>query len=296
MVIRDSIRIGDVANVWFGPEDARAYTRLNGAPVIGMGVVRQARANTVRISDGVQEAVQRINQRFDDIQLVVTDDEAVFIRSSITEVLITLSFTVLIVITTIWLFMGSLRATLVPSTAIPVALIGTVAAIWLLGFSINILTLLALVLATGLVVDDAIVVLENIQRRRGQGLGARAAAVLGTRQVFFAVVTTSAVLVSVFVPIAFLPSTAGRLFREFGIVLAVAVAISSFVSLSLVPAMASRLPSLSANTASVTSSRASAPGCSTTTNDRCISSSITRSSRYCSRWHSAVALLPCRSH
>ncbi|HEX6260922.1 MAG TPA: efflux RND transporter permease subunit, partial [Woeseiaceae bacterium] len=141
-----------------------------------------------------------------------------------------------------WLFMGSIRATLVPAMAIPVSLVGTVAAIWLAGFSINILTLLALVLATGLVVDDAIVVLENIQRRRAQGLGARAAAVLGTRQVFFAVVTTTAVLVSVFVPIAFLPSTAGRLFREFGVVLAVAVTISSFVSLSLVPAAASRLP------------------------------------------------------
>ena len=147
----------------------------------------------------------------------------------------------MIVIATIWLFMGSLRATLIPSVAIPVALIGTVAAIWLFGFSINILTLLALVLATGLVVDDAIVVLENIQRRRAQGLGARAAAVLGTRQVFFAVVATTVVLISVFVPISFLPSTAGRLFREFGIVLAAAVIISSFVALSLVPAAAARL-------------------------------------------------------
>jgi len=242
IIIEGSVRVGDVANVYFGPEDARAYTRLNGRPVIGLGVVRQAKANTVRISEGVHAAVERLNARFSDLQLVITDDQAVFIRSSIAEVLTTLSITVLIVIATIWLFMGSLRATLVPSIAIPVALIGTVAAIWLLGFSINILTLLALVLATGLVVDDAIVVLENIQRRRGQGLGPRAAAVLGTRQVFFAVVTTSAVLVSVFVPIAFLPSTAGRLFREFGVVLAVAVAISSFVSLSLVPAAASRLP------------------------------------------------------
>ncbi len=242
IVIERSIRIGDIANVFFGPEDARAYTRLNGQSIIGLGVVRQAKSNTVRISTGVREAVERINNRFGDVRLVITDDQAVFIRSSIKEVLITLSFTIAIVIATIWLFMGSLRATLVPSVAIPVALIGTVAAIWILGFSINILTLLALVLATGLVVDDAIVVLENIQRRRGQGLGARAAAVLGTRQVFFAVVTTSAVLISVFVPIAFLPSTAGRLFREFGIVLAVAVAISSFVSLSLVPAAASHLP------------------------------------------------------
>jgi len=242
IVIERSIRIGDIANVFFGPEDARAYTRLNGQPIIGLGVVRQAKSNTVRISSGVREAVDRINNRFGDLRLVITDDQAIFIRSSIKEVLVTLSFTIAIVITTIWLFMGSLRATLVPGVAIPVALVGTVAAIWMLGFSINILTLLALVLATGLVVDDAIVVLENIQRRRGQGLGARAAAVLGTRQVFFAVVTTSAVLISVFVPIAFLPSTAGRLFREFGIVLAVAVVISSFVSLSLVPAAASHLP------------------------------------------------------
>ena len=241
IIIRDTVRIGDVATVYFGPEDARAYTRLDGRNVIGLGVVRQAESNTIEISDSVHAAIARINQRFDNLELVVTDDNAVFIRSAVSEVLLTLFFAIAIVVATIWMFMGSIRATLIPTMAIPVSLIGTVAAIWIAGFSINILTLLALVLATGLVVDDAIVVLENIQRRRAQGLGARAAAVLGTRQVFFAVVTTTAVLVSVFVPIAFLPGTAGRLFREFGAVLAVAVAISSFVSLSLVPAAASRL-------------------------------------------------------
>jgi hydrophobe/amphiphile efflux-1 (HAE1) family protein len=242
IIIRGSTRIGDVANVYFGPEDARTYTRLDGRSVIGIGVIRQAKSNTIEISDGVRVAVERINARFQDLELVVTSDDAIFIRSAVSEVLFTLVIAISIVIATIWLFMGSIRATLVPATAIPVSLIGTVAAIWLAGFSINILTLLALVLATGLVVDDAIVVLENIQRRRAQGLKPRAAAVLGTRQVFFAVVTTTAVLVSVFVPIAFLPSAAGRLFREFGVVLAVAVCISSFVSLSLVPAAASRLP------------------------------------------------------
>ncbi len=241
IIIRDSIRIGEVASVFFGPEDARSYTRLNGNPVIALGVVRQAKANTIKISDGVARAVARLNDRFDEIELVVTDDQAEFIRSSVAEVLMTLGFAISIVVLTIWVFMGSIRATLVPGIAIPVALIGTVAAIWLLGFSINILTLLALVLATGLVVDDAIVVIENVQRRRALGLGTRAAAVLGTRQVFFAVVTTTAVLVAVFVPIALLPSTAGRLFREFGVVLACAVTISSFVSLTLVPAAASRL-------------------------------------------------------
>jgi multidrug efflux pump subunit AcrB len=123
-----------------------------------------------------------------------------------------------------------------------VALIGTLGAIWLLGFSLNLLTLLALVLASGLVVDDSIVVLENIQRRRAQGIGARAAAVLGTREVFFAIVATTAALVSVFVPISFLPSTAGRLFAEFGFVMAIAVMLSSFVALSLGPMIAARLP------------------------------------------------------
>ncbi|HEU4618038.1 MAG TPA: efflux RND transporter permease subunit, partial [Gammaproteobacteria bacterium] len=168
-------------------------------------------------------------------------DDATFIRGSVDEVLMTLGLSIVIVIGTIWLFMGSLRATLLPSAAIPLALIGTIAAIWAFGFSINILTLLALVLSTGLVVDDAIVVTENIQRRRGQGLGARAAAVLGSRQVFFAVIATTAVLIAVFVPISFLPSAAGRMFREFGFVLAVAVAISAFVSLSLVPMLSSRV-------------------------------------------------------
>ncbi len=242
IIVRDTIRIGDVANVYFGPEDATTYTRLDGRPVVSLGVIRQARANTIRISDSVHRAIESINARFDELELVVIDDQAQFIRSSVTEVLLSLSLTITIVVATIWLFIGSFRATLIPSAAIPVALVGTIAAIWLFGFSINILTLLALVLATGLVVDDAIVVLENIKRRRAQGLGARAAAVLGTRQVFFAVVTTTAVLVSVFIPIAFLPSTAGRLFREFGLVLACAVAISCFVSLTLVPAAASRLP------------------------------------------------------
>jgi hydrophobe/amphiphile efflux-1 (HAE1) family protein len=249
IIIDGTRRIGDVANVFFGPEQPGSYTRLDGRLVIGLGVVRQAQSNTIEISNAVNEAVKQLNARFSNLELVVTDDSAVFIRNSVTEVLTTLALTIVIVTATIWLFIGSIRATLVPCIAIPVALIGTVAGIWALGFSINILTLLALVLATGLVVDDAIVVLENIQRQRAMGIGPRAAAVLGTRQVFFAVITTSVVLVSVFVPIAFLPSTAGRLFREFGFVLALAVAISSFVSLSLVPAMASRLPATPAPSA-----------------------------------------------
>jgi hydrophobe/amphiphile efflux-1 (HAE1) family protein len=241
IIIRDSVRIGDVANVYFGPEDADSLSRLNGRPVVGLNVLRQANSNTIEISDGIMAAVARVNARFDNLELVVTDDQALFIRSSVSQVLITLGLSLLIVIATIWLFLGSLRATLVPAIAIPVSLVGMVAAIWLFGFSINILTLLAMVLATGLVVDDAIVVLENVQRQRADGLRPRAAAVIGTRQVFFAVVATTAVLVSVFVPISFLGGTTGLLFREFGIILAGAVVVSSFVALSLVPAAAARL-------------------------------------------------------
>ena len=236
LVVRGSTRIGDIASVVFGPEDAQSFSRLDGRRVVGLEVVRQAGSNTIEIADQVDRALVRLNDRFDTVRLAKISDNAEFIRGSVREVVTSLLLATLVVIGVIRVFSGSMRVTLVPSIAIPIALLGTVAAIWILGFSINILTLLALVLATGLIVDDAIIVLENVQRRRLEGLGARAAAVLGARQVFFAVVATTAVLVAAFVPIAFLPGTAGRLFREFGIVLAVAVIISSFVALSLVPA------------------------------------------------------------
>jgi hydrophobe/amphiphile efflux-1 (HAE1) family protein len=226
----------------FSPEDATSFTRLDGRRVIGLGVVRQAGSNTIEISDGVRAAIERLDERFPELDFVVISDNAQFIRGAVREVLLSLGLAILVVIATIRLFSGSMRLTLIPAVTMPVALLGTIAGIWLLGFSINILTLLALVLATGLIVDDAIVVLENVQRRRGQGLGQLAAAVLGTRQVFFAVVATTAVLVAVFVPIAFLPGTAGGLFREFGFVLACAVCISSFVALSLIPAAMARTP------------------------------------------------------
>ncbi|MDM7860458.1 efflux RND transporter permease subunit [Alteromonas sp. ASW11-36] len=241
IVITGDVRVGDVANVYFGPADSQSIVRLDGVPVIGLGVIRQARSNTIEISDEVLKLVEQLGKRFPELALTVTSDDAEFIRDSVDEVLQSLMFTIALVIVTLWVFIGRFRATLVPALAIPVSLIGSLALLWMLGFSINILTLLALVLATGLIVDDAIVVSENIQRRRAMGMGARAAAVIGTREVFFAVVATTAVLVAVFVPIAFLPSTAGRLFREFGGILAGSVIISSFVALSLVPAMTAKM-------------------------------------------------------
>ena len=241
LLITDKIRLRDVARVAYTPDDATSVVRLNGQKVLGVGVVRQAGSNTIQISEGARKAIAQFNAQRDDIRLQVISDEAVFINGAVSEVVRTLGFAVIIVILTIRLFSGSWRFTIVPAIAIPISLLGTLAASWALGFSINILTLLALVLATGLIVDDAIVVLESVQRRQQKGEGASAAAVLGTQSVFFAIIATTMVLVAVFVPIAFLPGTSGRLFREFGLVLTVAVAISSFVALSLVPALMARL-------------------------------------------------------
>ena len=247
VVINGTTRIGDVAAVTLAPADATNFVRLDGRPIVGLGVVRQASSNTIEISDAIRASVDRIAARYQDLDISVVSDDADFIEISVREVLITLAFTILVVIGTMLVFFRAWRPTLIPSTTIPVALIGVIAGIWFMGFSINLLTLLALVLATGLIVDDAIVVLENTQRLQNKGLGRRAAAVVGTRQVFFAVVATTAVLVSVFLPISFLPSEAGRLFREFGFVLSVAVVISSFVALSLVPALAAKFDLRSAD-------------------------------------------------
>ena len=234
--------MGDVAHVFYGPGDPLNNSLLNGRKVVGLGIIRRAKSNTIEISDAVDKVVNRLNRRLKDTELVKISDDSRFIRSSVREVITTLAIAVGVVVAVIYVFMGALRPTLLPAVTIPVALVGTVAAIYLLGFSINILTLLAIVLATGLIVDDAIVVIENVQRQRGLGLQPLAAAVVGTRQVFFAVLATTVTLISVFLPIAFLPSMAGRLFTEFGFVLAIAVAISSFVALSLCPMLASRLP------------------------------------------------------
>ncbi|MFC6487885.1 efflux RND transporter permease subunit [Nitratireductor sp. GCM10026969] len=237
-----NVRLGDVATVSLGPDIGESRLRSNGKPGIGLGILRQAQSNTLDISTGVRAAVEELRPILPEgISIAVTSDDATFIRGAIHEVEIALGISVTIVLLVIYLFLRDVRATIIPGVAIPVALIGTVAAIYLAGFSINILTLLALVLATGLVVDDAIVVLENIVRRRNQGIGPRAAATLGTEEVFFAVVATTATLIAVFVPLSFLPGQAGGLFREFGFVLAIAVFLSSIVALSLCPMLASRL-------------------------------------------------------
>lgn len=242
LFVREPVRIGDVATVFFGPAKAESWVRLNGRTVLSLGVVRQASSNTIAIAEGVAKVVERLRTQIPNITVDTISDDSLFIKGAISELLETLGYTIMIVVLVLAIFTGQWRASIIPTVAIPVALVGSLAAVWLLGFSVNLITLLAMVLASGVVVDDAIVVLENIQRLRGQGIQTRAAAVLGTRQVFFAIIATTATLVSVFVPISFLPSTAGRLFQEFGYVLAVTVMISSFVALTLVPMLASKLP------------------------------------------------------
>lgn len=240
--LADNVFIRDVATVTLGPAPNETVLRANGQTGLGLGVIRQATSNTLEISKAVRAVVAELDRTLpDDVSIFVTSDDAVFINGAITEVLKTLGLATLIVVVIIYIFLRDWRATLIPALTLPVSLIGTLAAVYIVGFSVNILTLLALVLATGMVVDDAIVVLENIVRRRSEGMGARAAAVLGTRQVFFAVVTTTATLAAVFVPLSFLPGQAGGLFREFGFTLAIAVMLSSLVALTLCPVLASRL-------------------------------------------------------
>jgi HAE1 family hydrophobic/amphiphilic exporter-1 len=242
IIINGNTRLGDVASVTLGGDEGESQLRANGKTGIGMGIIRQAQSNTLQISEGVHEAVERIKPTLPTgVDIFITGDEAVFIEGAIHEVEIALGISVSVVLLIIFVFLLDWRATIIPGIALPIALIGSVAAIYMAGFSLNILTLLAFVLAAGLVVDDAIVVLENIVRRRNEGMGPRAAAVLGAEEVFFAVIATTATLVAVFVPLSFLPGQTGGLFREFGFVLAIAVLLSAVVALSLCPMMASRM-------------------------------------------------------
>ena len=242
LLIKDKVRLRDVASVQLGADDESTSLRSNGVQGVGLGVIRQAQSNTLNISTGVKAAVDAMTPNLPEgTRIVVTSDDAVFIEGALHEVELALGLSALIVVVVLYLFLRDWRATLIPAITMPVALVGTLVAIYMVGFSINILTLLAIVLATGLVVDDAIVVLENIVRRRAEGMGPRAAAVLGTQEVFFAVLATTATLAAVFIPLSFLPGQLGGLFREFGFVLAFAVGLSSIVALTLCPMLASRM-------------------------------------------------------
>lgn len=240
--VNDTTQVADVAFVQLIPEDSSVYTRVNGETAVSLDITRQSVGNTLEISRDVDIAVEELRSQLPEgVQLLVTSDDGIFIEGSINEVVKSILMATAIVIAVIFLFLRSPRATLIPAVTIPVALIGTLAAIWLTGFSVNTISLLALVLATGMVVDDAIVVIENIVRKRKSGMGAFAAAAAGTNEVFFAVISTTATLAAVFIPISFLPGQAGGVFSEFGFVLAFAVTLSSITALTLAPVLAALL-------------------------------------------------------
>ncbi len=237
------VRLGDVARVELGTDEDRLSFRGNGQPMVGIGIVKQSTANTLAVAEGAKAEAARLNLTLPEgMKLHQSYDSSVFVRGAVHEVYKTLGLAIVLVVLVIYLFLGNGRATLVPAVVVPVSLIATFLALWGLGFSINILTLLALVLAIGLVVDDAIVVLENIHRRMVEyGETRLVAAYRGARQVGFAVLATSLVLVAVFVPIAFLQGDVGRLFSEFALTMAAAVAFSTLVALTLSPMLASQV-------------------------------------------------------
>ncbi|ATC32280.1 AcrB/AcrD/AcrF family protein [Caulobacter vibrioides] len=236
------LRLGDVARIEEGPDERRRLFRGNGVDQVGIGLTRQSQANDVAISKAVRAEVEVINQTLPaGTKMVVAVDNSVFTAEAIHEVWITMGLSIGLVVLVNLLFLGSWRSALIPSIVAPICILSTFIILAPLGFSLNLLTLLALVLAVGLVVDDAIVVVENIQRRVDEGEPPLVAAERGTRQVFFAVVATTVVLVSVFAPLMFLPGYIGRLFVELAVAIAAAVAFSALLALSLSPMMASKL-------------------------------------------------------
>ncbi|MDX2234888.1 MAG: efflux RND transporter permease subunit [Hyphomonadaceae bacterium] len=237
------VRLGDVARVEIAPEETRRMFRGNGQNQIGLGVVRQSKSNALEVANGVRREIEAISPNLPaGTSAVVAFDSTVFIAKAIEKVWETLAEAVFLVVLVIVLFLGSFRAAAIPAAVIPVCLVGAFALLAGFGFSINLLTLLALVLSIGLVVDDSIVVLENIQRRMDQYREPPAvAAMRGTRQVFFAVVATSAVLVAVFAPLLFVGGYVGRLFIELAVTVAGVVVISMIASLTLTPMMCSKL-------------------------------------------------------
>lgn len=235
------VRLGEVAEVKRDAEDLRTLSRSGGVTGISFAIIPTSTANVLDVTRGVQEEMQRIRATLpDDIRMEVNVDNSLFVHASINEVIHALVIALVLVLVVIYAFLGTLRATLIPAITIPVSIVSAAIVMVIAGFSINVLTLLGAVLAIGLVVDDAIVVLENIMRRIEEGEPALIAAVDGSKEIGFAVVATTLVLIAVFLPISYLPGNLGRLFGEFGITIAAAIAFSALISLTLVPMMTSK--------------------------------------------------------
>ncbi len=237
-----TIRIGDVARVEQAPQDERTSVRYNGRDAISLGVIRQATANPLELSAAVQVMLPRVMEELPEgVSIEVANDNSIFIDRSIKAVYTTIAEAAVLVALVIFVFLRTLRASVIPLITIPVSLVGSFALMALFGFSINTLTLLALVLAIGLVVDDAIVMLENIYRHIEEGMKPFEAAIKGAREIGFAIVAMTLTLAAVYAPLAFTPGRTGRLFAEFALALAGAVVVSGFVALTLSPMMCSKL-------------------------------------------------------
>lgn len=236
------IRFSDIGRAELGAADIKSYMKMNGVPMVGVVVVPQPGANHINIADAVYERMEQMKKDLpNDVHYSYGFDNTKFIRASINEVKQTVYEAFVLVIIIIFLFLRDWRVTLVPCIVIPVSLVGSFFIMYLFGFSINVLTMLAVVLAVGLVVDDAIVMTENIYIRIEQGMNPKKAGIEGAKEIFFAVISTTVTLVAVFFPIVFMEGTTGRLFREFSMVISGAVVISSFAALTFTPMLATKL-------------------------------------------------------
>jgi len=237
------VRLRDVARVELGPEDDRSILRFKGTTALGIGVVRQSKANLVEVSDRIRAELPAIEAALPPgVELTTAFDSSIFVRRSIREAEETLILAGFLVVLIIFVFLRNLRATIIPGLAIPTSIVAAFGMLYFLGFTINNLTLLALILAIGIVVDDAIIVMENAYRHQEElGEDPETAATRGTKEIAFAVIATTIALVAVFSPLAFLQGTTGRLFNEFGLALAGAVVVSSFVALTLTPMLSAKI-------------------------------------------------------
>ena len=246
VIIRESggalVRLGDLGRAEVGAEDERNVVRVNGRAAVGLGIVKQSTANTLEVARAVKAEIPRIEAALPEgMQLKVGFDSAIFIEKSIDAVYTTMIEAMVLVVAVIFLFLRNWRATLIPFVTIPVSLIGAFIFLYAMGFTLNVLTLLGLVLAIGLVVDDAIVMLENIYRHIEEGMPPFEAAIKGAKEIGFAVMAMTLTLVAVFAPLAFAEGNTGKLFTEFAMTVAAAVLVSGFVALTLTPMMASRM-------------------------------------------------------
>ncbi|MEQ8735530.1 MAG: efflux RND transporter permease subunit [Rhodospirillaceae bacterium] len=236
------VRLSEIAKVEIGPENTATSFRTDGKNSVGIGIVKRPGASTLTVSDALREEIKNLQTTLpSDMSLVINQDSSVFITAALREVALAMGIAAVLVIAVIYLFLGTIRAVIIPAVTVPISLMATFIVLWPLGYSLNILTLLALVLAIGLVVDDAIIMLENIHRRIKRGEPPLLAAYRGARQVGVAIVATTLVLIAVFVPITLTEGVVGRLFTEFAVTMAAAVACSMFVALTLTPMMCSKI-------------------------------------------------------